>query len=64
MATAAPAAAAPAPRTHVIALGETLSGISRLYYGTPNRWPDIFAANRDVIRDERSLVAGRTLRIP
>jgi nucleoid-associated protein YgaU len=38
--------------------------VSRQYYGTPNRWPEIFAANRDVIRDERSLVAGRTLRIP
>jgi nucleoid-associated protein YgaU len=67
VATPAPLAATtatPAPRIHTVALGETLTGISRQYYGTPNRWTDIFAANRDVIRDERSLVAGRTLRIP
>jgi nucleoid-associated protein YgaU len=49
---------------HTVAQGETLSGISRRYYGTPNRWTEIFAANRDTLRDERSLVAGRTLRIP
>ena len=27
-------------------------------------WPEILAANRDILRDERSLIAGRTLRIP
>ena len=51
-------------RVHTIAVGETLSGISRQYYGTANRWSDILAANRDILRDERSLIAGRTLRIP
>jgi nucleoid-associated protein YgaU len=71
--TAVPAAAAPQPalvtgapamRTHTIAVGDTLSAISRHYYGTPNRWPEILAANRDWLRDERSLIAGRILRIP
>jgi LysM repeat protein len=57
-------ASAPAPRTHTIASGDTLSSISRRYYGTANRWQEILAANRDVLRDERSLVTGRTLRIP
>jgi nucleoid-associated protein YgaU len=54
----------PAIRTHVIAVGDSLSSLSRLYYGTPNRWTEILAANRDVLIDERSLVAGKILRIP
>jgi nucleoid-associated protein YgaU len=68
--TPAPSAPGPAsdtesaPRTHTIVFGDTLSAISRRYYGTATRWPEILAANRDVLRDERMLVAGRTLRIP
>lgn len=61
----APAPApAPAVRTHVIAWGDTLSKISQQYYGTPSRWTEILAANRDVLRDEKSLAVGKTLRIP
>lgn len=65
----APAApvATPAPaaqRTHVIVEGDTLAKISQTYYGTQNRWNDILAANRDVLRDEKSLVIGRTLIVP
>lgn len=51
-------------RTHTIAPGETLSGIALRYYGTAARWPEILAANRDVLPDERSFVVGRTIRIP
>jgi nucleoid-associated protein YgaU len=51
-------------RTHTIAPGETLSSIALRYYGTAARWPEILAANRDVLPDERSFVVGRTLRIP
>jgi len=61
---ATPPPAAPAPRTHVVTEGDTLAKISRIYYGTPNRWGEILAANRDVLRDEKSLVVGKTLRIP
>ena len=56
--------ASPAPRTHVIAAGDTLSKISKKYYGTPDRWTEILAANRDVLKNENSLVVGRTIRIP
>jgi len=56
--------AAPVARLHTVVMGETLSGISRQYYGTASRWPEILAANRDWLHDERSLVAGRVLRIP
>jgi nucleoid-associated protein YgaU len=55
---------APAARLHTIATGDTLTKISRQYYGTPDRWPEILAANRDVMRDEKNLVIGRTLKIP
>jgi chromosome segregation ATPase len=51
-------------RTHTIAPGETLSSISLRYYGTTARWNEILSANRDVLVDERSFAAGRTLRIP
>jgi chromosome segregation ATPase len=55
---------APVPRTHTIVAGDTLAKISRQYYGTPDRWPEILAANRDILHDEKSLVIGRVIRIP
>jgi nucleoid-associated protein YgaU len=68
-ASAAPAEAAmppapPAPRTYVVVEGDTLTKISRKYYGTSGRWEDILKANRDVLKDEKSLVVGSTLKIP
>jgi nucleoid-associated protein YgaU len=73
--TPAPASRAPAEtfasrstesagRVHTIAAGDTLSAISRRYYGTANRWSEILAANRDTLRDDHRLTVGRTLRIP
>jgi len=63
-AAAKPAAAAPAARQHVVAEGDTLSKISRRYYGTSERWPEILEANRDILRDARNLPVGASLRIP
>jgi nucleoid-associated protein YgaU len=51
-------------RVHVVAGGDTLAKISIQYYGSPNRWGDILAANRDVLGENNNLVVGRTLRIP
>jgi len=51
-------------RVHVVAGGDTLSKISSTYYGTPARWADILAANRDILGETNNLVIGRTLRIP
>jgi nucleoid-associated protein YgaU len=62
---AAPVAPAPAgPRLHVVAAGDTLSKIAVQYYGSASRWPEILAANRDVLKNEKSLLVGTKLKIP
>ena len=56
--------APPPTRTHCVAVGDTLSGISRQYYGTPDRWKEIFSANHEVIRRENIVPVGAVLKIP
>jgi nucleoid-associated protein YgaU len=51
-------------RFHIVAGGDTLAKISTQYYGTPSRWSEILAANRDVLGESNNLVVGRTLKIP
>ena len=60
------AAAAPEAdvKTHTVAEGENLSLISKRYYETPNRWMDIYNANKDVMKNENHVVPGMKLRIP
>ena len=69
----APAAPAPAktepaapasPRFHVVGTGDSLSKISKQYYGTANRWNDILQANRAAIPHPDALALGTKLRIP
>jgi nucleoid-associated protein YgaU len=55
---------APGPRTHTVVSGDSLSRISARYYGTANRWQEIYNANRDRISSEGVLRVGTTLRIP
>lgn len=63
-----PVPAQPAPpareRSHVIQPGDTLTGLSLRFYGTPHRWADILERNRDVLPDEHTLYVGRVLHIP
>jgi nucleoid-associated protein YgaU len=63
-AAAAPAAPPPAARTYVVAEGDTLTKISRKFYGNSGRWEEILKANHDILKDEKSLVVGSTLKIP
>jgi nucleoid-associated protein YgaU len=63
-APSAPKADALAGRVHVVSGGDTLAKISTQYYGSPTRWSEILAANRDVLGESNNLVVGRTLRIP
>jgi nucleoid-associated protein YgaU len=54
----------PAPRYHTVQEGESLTRISMRFYGSPNRWQDIYDANREVLKGENSLRPGQRLRIP
>ncbi len=52
------------PETYTVQSGDSLSGISRRFYGTPSRWIDIYQANRDRLSSENALRVGQELRIP
>jgi len=52
------------PRIHVVQTGETLSGISMLYYGSARSWEKILAANRTHIKNPDKLVPRTQLVIP
>jgi nucleoid-associated protein YgaU len=52
----------PEPKTYVVVDGDTLTRISRKFYGSSARWEDILRANH--LKDEKSLVVGSTLTIP
>ena len=49
---------------HIVRKGETLSEISRKYYGSANKWQKILDANRNVISDANKLRPGTKLIIP
>jgi LysM repeat protein len=51
-------------RTHVVAQGETLGKIAQRYYGSSAKWHAILDANRDVLKDEKAVKPGMTLKIP
>ncbi len=51
-------------RVHTVTEGDSLSRISMRYYGTANRWQEIFQANRDVLQGSSTLRVGMQLRIP
>ena len=49
---------------HTVVAGETLSDISRKYYGSANKWQKILKANRETIKDANKLRPGTNLFIP
>ncbi len=53
-----------APRSYTVQSGDTLSTISKRFYGTPSRWIDIYQANRDRLSSENALKVGQSIRIP
>lgn len=48
---------------HTIADGDSLPAISRRYFGTEERWREIFADNSDALKDPELLPIGTRLRI-
>ena len=51
-------------RYYVVVKGDSLSKISKMFYGDANHWKRIFDANRDVIRNADLIQPGWKLRIP
>ena len=51
-------------RFHIVRKGETLSDISRKYYGSANKWQKILEANTRTIKDANRIRPGTKLIIP
>lgn len=51
-------------RTYVVVSGDSLSKIAKLQYGDAQKWPKIYEANRDIIKDPDLIYPGQELRIP
>ncbi len=60
----APAAPAASTKTYTVAKGDTLSKISKQFYGNANDYMRIFDANRDQLKDPDKIFPGQTLKIP
>jgi nucleoid-associated protein YgaU len=62
---AAPVAtAAPTTRYYTIESGDSLSKIAKEFYGDAQKYPLIFEANREVIKDPDKIYPGQKIRIP
>ncbi len=51
-------------RIHTVEEGETLSGISQIYYGTASGWQKIYVANRRLLSSPDKIRPGMRLVIP
>jgi nucleoid-associated protein YgaU len=58
------AAAAAGGGSYTVQKGDTLSKISKQYYGDPNQYNRIFEANRDQLKDPDKIFPGQVLKIP
>jgi len=61
-AQAAPGGAGTA--SYTVVKGDTLSKISKHFYGNANQWKRIFEANRGLLKDPDKIFPGQVLRIP
>ena len=55
---------ASAPRSYTVQKGDTLSKISKQYYGDANKYMRIFEANKDKLKDPDKIQPGQVLTIP
>ena len=54
----------PKEQAYTVQSGDTLSKISKQFYGDANRYMKIFDANKDQLKDPNTIKPGQTLRIP
>ena len=52
------------PVFYTVQRGDSLSKIARKQYGDAMRWPVLFEANREVIKDPNLIYPGQQIRIP
>jgi nucleoid-associated protein YgaU len=50
--------------TYTVKKGDTLSGIAKAVYGDAGRYPEIFEANKPMLKDPDRIYPGQVLRIP
>jgi nucleoid-associated protein YgaU len=55
---------APEAQYYTVVSGDTLSKISKQFYGDPNKYPKIFEANKPMLSDPNKIYPGQNLRIP
>ena len=54
----------PEAQYYTVVKGDNLSKISKQYYGTPNKYPVIFEANKPMLTHPDKIYPGQVLRIP
>lgn len=54
----------PESQMHIVVSGDNLSKISKQYYDTPNKYPQIFEANKPMLTHPDKIYPGQVLRIP
>lgn len=59
-----PSLAEPLPRTHIVAPGETLEKLAKKFYGNPDKWRVLYAANNAQLSLGRPLKVGMVLEVP
>lgn len=55
---------APEAQYYTVVKGDTLSRISKQFYGDPNKYPAIFEANKPMLKSPDLIYPGQMLRIP
>ncbi len=60
----AEARAATVSRTYAVRSGDTLSGISSQFYGTPDDWSALYHVNQPAVSDPNLIHSGQKLNVP
>jgi nucleoid-associated protein YgaU len=53
-----------ADKVYEVKSGDSLSKIAKREYGDASKWPQIFEANKDILKDPNKIFPGQKLKIP